>query len=66
MFGLNLSTFVTVNPEQMRELNTRLDALLAEYRTVGEGDPRSRRASVNIIARPMDPNIVPGLDQAGR
>ena len=65
VFGLN-DTFVTVTPEQMRDLNTRLDALLAEYRTVGEGDPRARRASVNIFARPMDPDIVPELDEAGR
>ena len=65
VFGLN-DTFVTVTPEQMRDLNTRLDALLAEYRTLGEGDPRARRASVNIIARPMDPDLVPDLDEAGR
>src|SRR5215213_4259954 len=30
VFGLN-DTFVTVSPEQMHELNSRLDALLAEY-----------------------------------
>ena len=65
VFGLN-DTFVTVTPEQMRDLNTRLDALLAEYRTVGEGDPRARRASVNTFARPMDLDVVPELDEAGR
>jgi DNA-binding transcriptional ArsR family regulator len=61
VFGLS-DTFVTVTPEQMRELNTRLDALLAEYRTIGEGDPRARRASVDIFARPLDPDIVPDSD----
>jgi DNA-binding transcriptional ArsR family regulator len=65
VFGLN-DTFVHVTPEQMHELNTRLDALLAEYRTIGEGDPRARRASVNIFARPMDPDVVPESDEADR
>jgi DNA-binding transcriptional ArsR family regulator len=65
VFGLN-DTFVHVTPEQMRDLNTRLDALLAEYRTVGEGDPRARRASVNTFARPMDLDVVPEIDEAGR
>ena len=65
VFGLN-DTFVTVTPEQMRELNARLDALLAEYRTIGEGDPRARRASVNIFSRPMDLDVVPESEEAGR
>jgi DNA-binding transcriptional ArsR family regulator len=65
VFGLN-DTFVTVTPEQMRELNTRLNALLAEYRTIGEGDPRVRRASVNIFSRPMDLDVVPESEEAGR
>ena len=59
VLGLN-DTFVTVTPEQMRDLNARMDALLAEYRTVGSGDPRARRVSVNIFARPMDPRPTPG------
>jgi DNA-binding transcriptional ArsR family regulator len=61
LFGLN-DTFVHVTPEQMRELNARLDAVLAEYRTVGDGDPRARRASVSIVARPMDPGAVPEIE----
>ena len=61
VFGLN-DTFVTVTPEQMRELNTRLYVLLAEYRTIGEGDPRACRASVDVFARPLDPDVVPGSD----
>ena len=65
VFGLN-DTFITVTPEQMRELNTRLDALLAEYRTIGEGDPRARRASVNTFSRPMDLDTVPDSDGAER
>lgn len=65
VFGLS-DTFVTVTPEQMRELNTRMDALLAEYRTVGEGDPRARRASVSTFARPMDPDVVPDSAQPAR
>jgi DNA-binding transcriptional ArsR family regulator len=65
VFGLN-DAFVTVTPEQMRDLGARLDAVLAEFRTVGEGDPRACRASVNIFARPMDPNIVPESNEAGR
>jgi DNA-binding transcriptional ArsR family regulator len=61
VFGLN-DTFVHVTPEQMRELNARLNALLAEYRSIGDGDPRARRASVYIVARPMDPDVVPGVE----
>ena len=61
VFGLN-DTFVTVTPEQMHELNSRLDALLAEYRTLGEGDPRARRASVSTFSRPMDLDVVPEPD----
>ena len=61
--GLN-DTFVTVTPEQMHQLNGRLDALLAEYRTIGEGDPRARRASVSTFTRPMDLDAVPDPDGA--
>jgi DNA-binding transcriptional ArsR family regulator len=63
VFGLN-DTFVTVTPEQMHELNNRLDALLAEYRTIGEGDPRARRASVSTFSRPMDLDVVTDPDGA--
>jgi DNA-binding transcriptional ArsR family regulator len=65
VFGLN-DTFVTVTPEQMRELNSRLSALLAEYRTVGDGDPRACRASVSTFARPIDPAAVPDTDETAR
>ena len=64
-FGLN-DTFVTVTPAQLRELNARLDALLGEYRTIGEDDPRARRASVTTYTRPLDPDQVPGSDEADR
>ena len=53
VLGLN-DTFVTVTPEQMAELQQRLDALLAEYRMAGEGDVRARRISVYTYARPID------------
>jgi DNA-binding transcriptional ArsR family regulator len=53
VLGLS-DTFVTVTPEQMRELQQRMDALLAEFRTVGEGDVRARRISVHTYARPID------------
>ena len=53
VLGLN-DTFVTVTPEQMRDLQRRLDELLAEYRTAGEGDPQGRRVSVYYYARPLD------------
>jgi DNA-binding transcriptional ArsR family regulator len=65
VFGLN-DTFVTVTPEQMHELNVRMNALVAEYRTIGEGDPRARRASVATFTRPMDPGVVPDAEEAGR
>jgi DNA-binding transcriptional ArsR family regulator len=53
VLGLD-DTFVTVTPEQMRELQQRLDIVLAEFRTVGEGDVRARRVSVYTYARPID------------
>ena len=68
VLGLN-DTFVTVTPEQLGELQRRLDALLAEFRTVGEGDPRARRVSVYYYARPLDvkhppkPHQLPELGQ---
>ena len=53
VLGLN-DTFVTVTPEQMGELQQRMDALLAEFRAVGEGNERARRISVYTYARPTD------------
>ena len=53
VLGLN-DTFVTVTPEQMGELQQRMDALIAEFRVVGEGDVRARRLSVYTYARPID------------
>ena len=53
--ALDLSdTFVTVTPGQMADLRDRLDALLAEFRTAGEGDPSARRVSLYTFARPME------------
>lgn len=53
VLGLN-DTFVTVTPEQMHDLNARLDALLAEYRTLASNDPRGLRVSMHTFARPRD------------
>jgi DNA-binding transcriptional ArsR family regulator len=53
VLGLN-DTFVTVTPEQMGELQQRMNALLAEFRVIGEGDVRGRRISVYTYARPID------------
>jgi DNA-binding transcriptional ArsR family regulator len=58
VLGLS-DTFITVTPEQMRDLLRRLDGLMAEFRTVGEGDPRARRISVYYSARPLDVNHPP-------
>ena len=51
--GLN-DTFVVVTPEQMASLQQRLDELLTEFRTAGEGDDRARKVSVYCYARPSD------------
>jgi DNA-binding transcriptional ArsR family regulator len=51
--GLN-DTFVTVTPAQMVDLQDRLDSLLWEFRTVGEGDPLARRVSIYTFARPVE------------
>jgi DNA-binding transcriptional ArsR family regulator len=53
VLGLN-DTFVTVTPEQMGELQQRMDALIAEFRAIGEGDVRARRIAVYSYARPVD------------
>jgi DNA-binding transcriptional ArsR family regulator len=53
VLGLN-DTFVTVTPEQMHDLNARLNTLLAEYRNLAEDDPRGVRVSVQIFARPLE------------
>ena len=52
-------TFVHVTPEQMHELNERLLALLGEYRTLAQDDPRGRRVQVNVFARPLEPEVAP-------
>jgi DNA-binding transcriptional ArsR family regulator len=52
-------TFVHVTPEQMHELNDRLLAVLAEYRTLAQDDPRGRRVQVNVFARPLEPEVAP-------
>ena len=65
VLGLN-DTFITVTPEQMRDLNKRLDVLLAEYRNLAKDDPRGRRISVHTFTRPLEPGVVPESDEAGR
>ena len=51
--GLN-DSFVLVTPSQMRQLQQRVDALLDEFRTAGEGDEQARRVLVYLYARPAD------------
>ncbi|MCS5733718.1 helix-turn-helix domain-containing protein [Herbiconiux daphne] len=52
--GLN-DTFVTVTPQQALRLRDELDALLARYRTIGEGEPAARRLHVTTHTSPLDP-----------
>ena len=53
--ALGLSdAFVTTTPEQLVELNGELDALIARYRTVGDGDPRARRVHLSLYANPAE------------
>ena len=65
VLGLN-DTFVTVTSEQMRELNARLAALLAEYRGAAGDDPRGLRVSVHIFARPLEPAASPEGEETER
>jgi DNA-binding transcriptional ArsR family regulator len=65
VFGLN-DTFVTVTSEQMQDLNARLSALLAEYRTVASDDPSGLRVSVHIFARPLEPGARPPGEETER
>ena len=53
VLGLN-DTLVTVTPEQMGELQQRMDALITEFRDIGEWDIRARRIAVYRYARPVD------------
>ena len=53
--ALGLSdAFVTTTPEQLIELNGELDALIARYRSVGDGDPRARRVHLSLYANPAE------------
>ena len=47
-------TFVTVTPAQMRELQTRWNELMSEFRSAGDGDPAARRVLVYTYAHPVD------------
>ncbi|MET0692597.1 MAG: winged helix-turn-helix domain-containing protein [Propionibacteriaceae bacterium] len=51
--GLN-DSYVNVTPDQLRELNADLDALMERYRHVGDGDPRARRIQVYAYTHPSD------------
>jgi DNA-binding transcriptional ArsR family regulator len=45
---------VTVTPEQLRDFGSELDALVARYRTVGEGQPAARRVHLGYVATPVE------------
>ncbi|MDF2442435.1 MAG: hypothetical protein JWR01_638 [Subtercola sp.] len=47
-------TFIEATPEQAAALKADLDALLERYRTIGRGDPRSRRIHLHTFASPVD------------
>ncbi len=64
--GLN-DSLVIVTPEQMAELQCRLEEVVEEFRSVGQGDPRARRISVYTHARPVDtvPPAVTAVREGG-
>jgi len=45
---------VTATPERLSELHAELDALLARYRSIDEGDPRARRVHLGLVASPVE------------
>ncbi len=64
VFGLS-DSFVTVTPEQARELHAELDAVLARYRDAGAGDPRAVRSQLHVHLAPLDPFASPGAPGTG-
>jgi DNA-binding transcriptional ArsR family regulator len=53
-------SFIVATAEQVEELKTDIDELLARYRRVGQGNPNARRLAVYSILYPLD------LDRAPR
>lgn len=45
---------VTVTPEQLGAFADELDALVARYRSVGDGDPHARRVHLGYVATPVE------------
>ena len=52
-------TFIIATPEQVEELKTEVDELLARYRRVGQGNPRARRLAVYSVLYPLDLDKAP-------
>ena len=53
--------FVVVTPEQAVTLQAELDAVVARYRRVGQGNPSARRVAVYTIRYPLDLDRPPSL-----
>lgn len=52
-------SFIIATPEQVEELKTEVDELLARYRRVGQGNPRARRLAVYSVLYPLDLDKAP-------
>ncbi len=53
-------SFVIATVAQARELRAELEALIARYRRVGQGNPDARRLAVYSILYPLDLDRAPG------
>ena len=52
-------SYVIATPEQVEELKAEVDALIARYRRVGQGNPRARRLAVYSVLYPLDLDSAP-------
>jgi hypothetical protein len=53
-------SWVLATPEQARAMRDELDAVVARYRRVGQGNPAARRVAMYAVMYPVD------LDRAPR
>lgn len=58
VLGMN-DSYVIATHEQLAALNAELDAVVARYRRVGQGNPAARRVAVYAVTYPIDLDSVP-------
>lgn len=56
--GMN-DSYVIATPAQLQEMKTEIDAVIARYRRVGQGNPAARRLAVYSVTYPLDLDRIP-------